>query len=59
MQSGEKTSLLSLRGFAIKENKTLEDLNAAYFTPIGRAIPEQNILKLEHFVLEHFVIAAG
>ncbi|GMQ49141.1 class I SAM-dependent methyltransferase [Vibrio sp. 10N] len=46
--------LLSLRGFAIQENKTLEDLNAAYFTPIGRAIPEQNILKLEHFV-----IAAG
>ena len=44
-------SLLSKNGYSIKENVTLEDLNTVYFTPIGRTLPEDQIFKLEHFVI--------
>lgn len=49
--SQEMSSLLSDNGFSMKENKTLADLNARYFAPVGRALSEEHILKLEHFVV--------
>ena len=47
----EITELLSKHGFSVVENKTLEDLNAEYFTPVGRTLPEDHIFKLEHFAV--------
>ena len=47
----EIASLLSRNGFAVAENVTLEDLNSLYFTPVGRTLPENQIFKLEHFVI--------
>ncbi|MGF1734127.1 class I SAM-dependent methyltransferase [Photobacterium satsumensis] len=47
----EIETLLSQNGFSLKENKTLDDLNTVYFTPVGRTIPENQIFKLEHFVI--------
>ena len=47
----EIESLLSQNGYSIKENVTLEDLNSVYFTPVGRTLPENQIFKLEHFVI--------
>ncbi len=47
----EMESLLSQNGHSIKENVTLEDLNSVYFTPVGRTLPENQIFKLEHFVI--------
>jgi hypothetical protein len=29
----------------------LEDLNSLYFTPVGRTLQENQIFKLEHFVI--------
>jgi len=47
----EIESLLSENGFQLIENKTLADLNELYFSPVGRTIPENHILNLEHFVV--------
>ncbi len=47
----EIEDLLSQNRFSLTENKTLADLNSEYFTPIGRTIPENQIFKLEHFVV--------
>ena len=47
----EIASLLSRNGFSVAENVTLEDLNSMYFTPVGRTLPENQIFKLEHFVI--------
>ena len=47
----EIEDLLSQNGFTLKENKTLADLNSVYFAPVGRALPENHIFKLEHFVI--------
>ena len=47
----EVASLLSRNGFSVEENVTLEDLNSLYFAPVGRALPENQILNLEHFVI--------
>ncbi len=47
----EIEGLLSQNGFLLKENKSLADLNAVYFTPVGRTLPEDQIIKLEHFVI--------
>ena len=47
----EIEDLLSQNGYSIKENVTLEDLNSVYFTPVGRTLPENQIFKLEHFVI--------
>jgi methyltransferase (TIGR00027 family) len=52
--SEEIDSLLSNCGFSLKENKTLADLNEVYFTPVGRTIPENEIFKLEHFVIAQY-----
>lgn len=47
----EIESLLSQNGYSIKENVTFEDLNLVYFAPVGRKLPENQIFKLEHFVI--------
>jgi len=47
----EIASLLSRNGFSITENVTVEDLNSLYFTPVGRTLRENQIFKLEHFVV--------
>ena len=47
----EIEGMLSQYGFSLIENKTLADLNALYFTPVGRTLPEDHIFKLEHFVI--------
>ena len=43
--------LLSQNGYSIQENVTLEDLNSLYFSPVGRTLNENQIFKLEHFVV--------
>ena len=47
----EIEGLLSKNGYSIKENVTLEDLNSLYFSPVGRTLSENEIFKLEHFVI--------
>ena len=47
----EIEGLLSENGYSIKENVTLEDLNFLYFGPVGRTLSENEIFKLEHFVI--------
>jgi len=47
----EMAQLLSQHGFTVTENKSLQDLNSVYFTPVGRTIPDDQLLKLEHFVV--------
>ena len=47
----EIEGLLSQNGFSVKENRSLADLNSVYFTPVGRTLPEDQIFKLEHFVV--------
>ncbi|GAB5451222.1 MAG: hypothetical protein Hals2KO_15500 [Halioglobus sp.] len=46
--------LLSQNGFSIVENMSLANLNSVYFTPVGRALPEERIMQLEHFVVAKF-----
>jgi len=47
----EIEDMLSQNGFSLKENKSLADLNSVYYTPVGRTLPEDQIFKLEHFVI--------
>ncbi len=47
----EIESILAENGYSMKENVTLEDLNSIYFSPVGRALPENQIFKLEHFIV--------
>ena len=47
----EVESILEENGYSMKENVTLEDLNSLYFSPVGRALPENQIIKLEHFII--------
>ncbi|TLX77029.1 class I SAM-dependent methyltransferase [Labilibacter sediminis] len=47
----EIEGLLSQHGFSLIENKSLADLNSVYFTPVGRTLSEDQIFKLEHFVI--------
>ena len=47
----EIESVLSQNGYSIKENVTLKDLNSQYFAPVGRALAENQLLLLEHFVI--------
>ena len=47
----EIEGMLSKYGFSLIENKTLADLNSVYFTPVGRTLSEDQIFKLEHFVV--------
>ncbi|RJX71975.1 SAM-dependent methyltransferase [Vibrio sinensis] len=43
--------LLSENGFSLTENTSLAELNSVYFSPVGRTLPEEQIFKLEHFVV--------
>ena len=54
--SEEIKDLLSQNGYLLKEDKTLADLNSKYFTPIERTIPENQIFKLEHFVVAESIV---
>ena len=47
----EVESILEENGYSMKENVTLEDLNSLYFSPVGRALPENQIFKLEHLIV--------
>ncbi len=47
----ELASMLSEQGFEVTDNKTLADLNEPYFGAVGRALPENQIFKLEHFLV--------
>ena len=47
----EIESILAENGYSMKENVTLEDLNSLYFSPVGRALPENQIFKLEHLII--------
>ena len=47
----EIEDLLSQNGYSVKENVTLKDLNSRYFAPVGRALSENQLLLLEHFVI--------
>ena len=47
----EVESILAENGYAMKENVTLEDLNSLYFLPVGRVLSENQIFKLEHFIV--------
>ena len=47
----EIEDLLLENGYSIKQNVTLEDLNSLYFGPVGRTLSENEIFKLEHFVI--------
>ena len=43
--------IFTVNGFSIEGNTTLADLNARYFTPVGRTIPESRLFNLERFVV--------
>ncbi|GAL35021.1 hypothetical protein JCM19240_3391 [Vibrio maritimus] len=43
--------LLNENGFQLKQHTSLDDLNALYFMPKGREIPQSEIMKLEYFVV--------
>ncbi len=47
----EMESVLWQYGYSIVESVTLKDLNSQYFAPVGRTIPENQLLQLEHFVI--------
>ena len=50
-RSEEIENLLSQNGYSTKVNVTLEDMNSLYFGPVGRTLPEDQIFKLEHFLV--------
>lgn len=43
--------MLKQNGFILTEDKSLAELNAPYFGPVGRQLPEHQIMKLEQFVI--------
>jgi len=47
----EIEDILYQNGFSIEQNKTFSDLNSPYFGLVGRELPEDQIFKLEHFVV--------
>jgi len=47
----EVEKLLLQNGYFIEENLTLTNLNCQYFAPVGRALPENQLFNLEHFVI--------
>ena len=44
-------SLLSKNDYTIIDNVTLRDLNSRYFAPVGRALSENQLFNIEHFVV--------
>lgn len=49
--AGEMKEVFAQNGFTVTENKSLADLNSEYFSPVGRALPDEHIFKLEHCVV--------
>jgi len=47
----EIEEVLAQQRFSLIENKTLADLNVAYFTPVGRTLPEDQLFNLEHSIV--------
>lgn len=47
----EIEQILAKHEFNVTENKSLSDLNTAYFAPVGRALPEDELFNLEHNVV--------
>ena len=47
----EIESVLLQNGYFIEQNLTLTDLNSQYFAPVGRALAENQLCNLEHFVI--------
>lgn len=47
----EVNQILQENGFSMTENKTLVDLNKAYFTPVGREVPAHHVFNLEHSIV--------
>ncbi len=43
----ELKTMLTKHGFAITDDKALEDLNEKYFAPVERALPEHHLFNLE------------
>ena len=41
----------SQNGYSTKVNVTFEDMNSLYFGPVGRTLPENQVFKLEHFLV--------
>ncbi len=52
-RADEIENILSQNGYRVKENLTLKDLNSRYFAPVGRALAENQLFQLEHFVIAH------
>jgi len=47
----EIENLLALNGFLVEENLTFAELNSRFFAPLGRDLPENQIFKLEQFLV--------
>ncbi len=47
----EIENLLALNGFSVEENLTFAELNSLFFAPLGRDLPENQIFKLEQFLV--------
>ena len=47
----EIENLLALNGFSVEENLTFAELNSLFFAPVGRDLPENQIFKLEQFLV--------
>lgn len=47
----EMRSLFLQNGFSVEDDVTLKDLNNLYFNSVGRALPENQIFNLEHFLV--------
>ena len=47
----EIENLLALNGFSVQQNLTFAELNSLFFAPLGRDLPENQIFKLEQFLV--------
>tara|TARA_B100000963_G_scaffold133325_1_gene116070 strand:+ start:1318 stop:2220 length:903 start_codon:yes stop_codon:yes gene_type:complete len=47
----EIENLLALNDFSVEENLTFAELNSLFFAPVGRDLPENQIFKLEQFLV--------
>ena len=47
----EIENLLALNGFSVEENLTFAELNSRFFAPLGRDLSENQIFKLEQFLV--------
>jgi len=47
----EMQNLLAEGGYSVRQDITIDDLNTLYFSPVGRALSENELFRLEHFVV--------